>query len=166
MIEVSIDPIAACDADSFHACLDRVARERLFLALLQAPPLEKVREFVRENLAQGIPQFVAKQGETVVGWCDIFPGSPESFSHAGSLGMGLLPAYRGKGIGRRLLTDCVAAAWAKGLLRVELAVRVDNSSAVRLYERFGFKLEGKKQWAMMVDGSLHDVLIMAILKTR
>jgi RimJ/RimL family protein N-acetyltransferase len=164
MTGVAIHPIAKSDADSFHACLDRVAREKRFLALLEAPQVETVRGFVHENVERRIPQFVAKDRDTVVGWCDIIPNSLPSLAHSGSLGMGLLPTYRGKGLGRQLLAACVAAAWAQGSLRVELEVRIDNKPALRLYERFGFELEGRKVCALRVDGDLHDLLVMAILK--
>jgi ribosomal protein S18 acetylase RimI-like enzyme len=53
--------------------------------------------------------------------------------HVGVLGMGLLPAYRGQGIGRRLLHRTLGAARTGGLSRVELTVREDNVGAIALY---------------------------------
>ena len=54
-----IEPIAGAHIAGFHAALDRVARERRYLALLEAPPLERTAEFVRGNIAGGNPQYVA-----------------------------------------------------------------------------------------------------------
>src|SRR5438045_3121767 len=91
-----VRPIRVEDADGFHACLDAVARERRFLAFVQAPPLEAVRRFVERNVAQGVAQFVAAESASgaVVGWCDVLPRDLEGFRHCGMLGMGLLPAWR------------------------------------------------------------------------
>ena len=47
----------------------------------------------------GGPVYYAVEGEKVVGWCDVFPINNPRQSHRGGLGMGILPGYRGKGIG-------------------------------------------------------------------
>ncbi|WP_281279354.1 ribosomal protein S18-alanine N-acetyltransferase [Streptomyces armeniacus] len=53
--------------------------------------------------------------------------------------LGVLPAYRGTGLGARLLDALLSAATADfGCHEVLLEVRVDNHPARRLYERFGF----------------------------
>lgn len=163
MKTVSIAPISLADVDSFHACLDAVAKEKRFLALLEAPPLERVRGFVAENLAKGVPQVVAREDGTVVGWCDIMPGWHHSLRHCGSLGMGMLPAYRGRGIGGELLTECVRLAKAAGITRIELEARSDNEAALRLYKRFGFEYEGTKKRGMLVDGEYRDTVAMGLL---
>jgi len=159
---IRVAPIAEADAGSFHACLDAVARERRFLALLEAPPLASTRGFVADNVAKGVPQVVAKDGPQVVGWCDIRPGWPDTLRHCGSVGMGLLPAYRGQGIGRRLLEACLVAARQAGITRVELEARADNDAALRLYTRMGFAHEGTKRRGMKVDGQYVDTLSMAL----
>jgi len=72
---VQILPIAEEHIDSYRRCLDSVARERLYLALVEAPPLDSIRAFVLSNIARGIPQFVAVVDKEVVGWIDISPSS-------------------------------------------------------------------------------------------
>src|SRR5204863_2187659 len=96
--------------DSFRVCLDAVSRERRYLALTQAPPADAVREFIRSAIARRVPQFVALDGNQVIGWCDVFPNEREGCSHAGRLGMGLLPEYRRQGTGRRLAEKTIALA--------------------------------------------------------
>ncbi len=39
----------------------------------QSSPLESPRKFVRSNITNGGPQFVALRGKEVLGWCDILP---------------------------------------------------------------------------------------------
>lgn len=53
--------------------------------------------------------------------------------------IGVLPAHRGTGLAPRLLAALLAAATGEfGCREVLLDVRVDNTPARRLYERFGF----------------------------
>jgi ribosomal protein S18 acetylase RimI-like enzyme len=162
-MNVAIVPIAEKYADSFRECLDQVARERVYLALLEAPPAEHVRGFVAANVAKCVPQVVALQAGTVVGWCDILPGWHHTLKHCGSLGMGLLPPYRGRGIGEQLFRSCLALAVAAGITRIELEAREDNARALALYRRLGFHTEGVRIHGMRVDGEYVNTVAMALL---
>lgn len=161
--DVQVRESKAADLESFRACLDAVARERRWLTLLEAPPLDEVRWFTETQRQRGMVQFVALQGERVVGWCDVIRKTSEGFRHAGDLGMGLLPELRGRGLGRRLLERTLAAARASGLTRVELEVYVSNAAAIALYERCGFRHEGLRRRARLLDGVAEDVVEMALL---
>src|SRR4030095_12783639 len=134
-----IVPIAEEYIEGFRAALDSVARERRFLAFLEAPPLESVRDFVLENIRSGQLQFIASADDKVVGWCDVSPKPRPVFRHSGILGIGVTKPYRGRGIGTALIGTTLEAARAKGLTRIELTVRTDNDRAKALYERFGFR---------------------------
>ena len=59
--------IAECQAASFHTCLDKVAREKRYLAQTEAPVLAKIEGFVRQSVADDAVQFVAVDGGRVVG---------------------------------------------------------------------------------------------------
>ena len=52
---------------------------------------------------------------------------------------------------------------SKTIKRLELSVRSDNISAVKLYLNQGFKLEGTKQNSMNIAGIYKDEYIMAKL---
>ena len=54
--------------------------------------------------------------------------------------MYLLPEYRGKGAGRRLLDHALASAKDLGFRRVELETNSSLVDAIRMYERYGFRL--------------------------
>jgi GNAT superfamily N-acetyltransferase len=56
------------------------------------------------------------------------------------LTIALLPAYRGQGLGTRLLTELLAAA--QQYPAVSLSVDASNP-AVKLYQRFGFEVVGR-----------------------
>jgi putative acetyltransferase len=161
-MNVTITPITLAHAASFHACLDAVAREKRYLALVEAPPLERIESFVRDSVTADAAQFVAVDGDGVVGWADIFPAWAHAVAHTGTLGMGLLPAWRGQGLGRQLLLACIAKAGAKGITRVTLQARADNTAAIRLYEAVGFRHEARLRHAMRFDGVYFDAMQMSL----
>ncbi len=162
-MDIEITAITCDDIASFRECLDRVARERRFLALLEAPSLEHMNEFVSNGIRDGVPRVIAKAQEQVVGWCDIQPRWHHTLQHCGSLGMGLLPEFRGCRLGQRLLESCIAIAREAGITRVELETRSDNERALRLYRRAGFEHEGIRRHGMRVDGEYLDTIAMALL---
>jgi putative acetyltransferase len=160
---VILSSIAESNAESFHRCLDSIAREKRYLGATAGPPLEKVQAFVRENVANDAIQFVALDGERVVGWADILSPWPDAIAHRGTLGMGVLAEYRRQGIGESLLRTCIEKAKSKGLTRVELETRADNLASIRLYEKIGFVQETVKRKAMRFDGEYFDAIQMSLL---
>ena len=77
--------------------------------------------------------------------------------------MGVVPDYRGRGIGARLIDQALTRAFATGFVRVELSVRADNQRAVQLYEKVGFVREGLLRDAVFVDGEFHNTIAMALI---
>ena len=131
MASVEIVPITQDHIESFHRALDFVARERRYLAFLEAPPLESMRAFVLNNIKQGYPQLVAVSAGQVVGWCDVVPKPRPIYAHVGVLGMGLLPEFRRQGMGERLIRQTLAAARAFGLQSGRTKVRENNAGRDR-----------------------------------
>ncbi|MGN6304909.1 MAG: GNAT family N-acetyltransferase [Mesorhizobium sp.] len=163
---VAIVPMTLEHADSFHRAVDIVAGERKYLARLEAPPLQQTYEFLKDGIARNEPQLVAVIEGEVVGWCDIIRNDRPVHSHCGTLGMGIIPAYRGHGLGRRLIDAALAQAREKGFVRIMLEVRADNARAISLYRRVGFVAEGVERDAFLVDGEYHDLIMMALVERQ
>jgi RimJ/RimL family protein N-acetyltransferase len=160
---IVIEPIREDHVEGFRDALDIVARERKYLIFLEAPPIEAMLAFVRDNIVAGHPHMVAVADGEVVGWCDIRRGARDAESHCGSLGMGIVPGYRDRGLGRRLITATLDAAKASGLHRVELNARAENLRAIALYERVGFEHEGVARDAVKIDGRYFDSVKMGLI---
>ena len=159
-MNIAIIPIAAEHVDGFHRALDVVARERKYLAFLQAPPLEATRQFILDNIAKGHSQFVAVADGDVVGWCDVLPKGQPVHTHVGVVGMGLIPSFRRQGHGTALIDAALRRAKTLGLTRIQLSVHADNAPAIRLYERVGFQTEGTLRDAVLIDGQFKDLIVM------
>jgi ribosomal protein S18 acetylase RimI-like enzyme len=156
---VVVRPVEYRDIPGFHAAVGTVAAERRWLARTSPFSMEQTAVFVASNIAHGHPQFVADDDGRVVGWCDVFPSPREVSQHVGVLGMGLLPGYRGRGLGRRLIDAALAAA-ADRFEQVDLDVYASNAAAQALYRRSGFVEQGRKRGGRKVDGLYDDVIIM------
>ena len=78
--------------------------------------------------------------------------------------MGIVPAYRGRGLGARLINATLEAAFGAGFVRIELDVQADNERAIALYERVGFVREGTIRDAVFVDGEYRDANTMPLIR--
>lgn len=138
--EIQVVPVTESHINGLHKALATVIAEGRYLALTEAPSLFATAAF-RDMLSRnGCPQLAALDGKRVVGWADLRPhdASPD----IGVLGMGVLPDYRGKGLGRRLLEELIARS---RFARIELGVFADNTAALALYEKAGFVRENVAQ---------------------
>ena len=161
---ITLRPSTPDDAEAVAACVDAVARERKYLGNVHGFTADETRSFLTSMAETRGVQIIALAEDAVVGWCDVTAVPFEGMRHVGRLGMGLLPAYRGQGWGRRLLREVLHHVFAHGLSRVEAEVFASNTAAIRLYEQEGFANEGRKRRARILDGIEDDILVMGLLR--
>ncbi|MBN1993017.1 MAG: GNAT family N-acetyltransferase [Anaerolineae bacterium] len=82
--------------------------------------------------------------------------------HAGQIGMAVRDDWQGRGVGTALMQAAVDLAdkWLN-LTRLELEVFTDNAPAIRLYEKFGFNIEGMLVDFAFREGQYVDTYCMA-----
>lgn len=161
---IFVAPLREADIASLHSAMDAVSKEGRFMAHLSAPPIVELSARIREAVASEQPFYVARDGHTVVGWCEIVAGDAETCrGHVGTLSMGILDSHRGKGLGTQLIELAVTDAAAKGMTRIQLLVRASNTGAVAMYEKAGFVIEGTQKFATRYDGVYDDLCLMALL---
>lgn len=161
MNDIIFVPASMKYVESYCKAVDLVARERKYLATLEGFPLESTKSFVGFITANNLAQFYALLDGEVIGWCDILPKGYEGMRHVGVLGMGLLPEYRGKGLGGQLLEKTIEHACSiNGIEKVELEVFGSNSGAIGLYKKYGFEIEGKRLKARKLDDIYDDMILM------
>ena len=59
--------------------------------------------------------------------------------------LGIHPRYQKQGLGMLLLYSLLQDGYGRGLARATLEVRVSNAPAIQLYQKFGFKIAGKRR---------------------
>ncbi len=75
----------------------------------------------------------------VIGQIDIVKNTP--FGHV--ITVNTVPAYRRRGIARKLLREIESLFRKKGIKECRLEVREDNTAAAKLYQKLGYKKMGK-----------------------
>ena len=146
---------------SFHETLSVVAKELIYVEMIEAPPLEKLSSFQSSLISQNGPVYYAINDDKVIGWCDVSPEKNPRLSHRGSLGMGILAEFRGQGIGGELLSSVLKHSKQFGLEKVELHVYTTNTAGIALYKKFSFEQEGLIKKYRKLDDQYFDCLVMA-----
>ena len=122
----------------------------------------------REALAKGplrndrngmlIVESVVGEPIGTVGWRRVTVYGPSPTSDAWQIGIELIPAARGQGLGveaQRLVADYVFAA--TDLNRVEASTDVDNLAEQRALKKAGYHFEGVMRGAQFRAGAYHDL---------
>ena len=90
---------------------------------------------------------------------------PRQFNHVlTDLTIAVDPVMQGRGVGSLLFGALLeaAAGLVPPVTRIELVARTGNSAAIRLYERLGFRAEGRFHGRVRLpDGTIEDDIPMA-----
>ncbi len=79
--------------------------------------------------------LVAEENGKIAGYIGMY----KSLDEGEITNVAVAPPMRCHGIGEQLLQETIKRAERQGIARIVLEVRVSNDSAIRLYERNGFK---------------------------
>ena len=162
--DLIIRPTHPDDAQAFYKIITHPSVAR---TLLQLPSIELVEteQFLQKPIP-GLHRLVAEKNGYVLGVAGLsIPQNPRRV-HSGDLDIIVHPDHWGTGIGTALMTAILDLAdnWFN-LLRVELEVLANNPTAIHLYEKLVFELEGTKQMAVFGDGRWADAHFMARLNS-
>ncbi|MGY8959361.1 MAG: N-acetyltransferase family protein [Alphaproteobacteria bacterium] len=165
MSEYLFRPAESSDAQALYDFGETLLAESSFL--LRSPG-ERARSademrMVIERFAE-YPQLLllnAWRGADVVGEAVVMGGEFIRNRYSGVIGLGVLQAHGGKGLGRELLTRVEDFGRKIPLHRLELTVMAPNDRAKRLYESLGYVAEGVKRDSLYIDGEYVDEIMMA-----
>ncbi len=163
MNQPHITPLNKHHTKSYHRALDSIAREGKYLSFLEAPTLESTQVFIDECISHEDIFYIALVNNEVIAWCNIKLSDREIYKHVGLLGIGVIADFRGQKLGSQLMRMVIEEAKEKGLKRIELTVRENNKTAIRLYEKLGFKIEGVHLNAIYQNACFENQLTMALL---
>ena len=97
-------------------------------------------DFILEEYKSGMKFFVAVENGRVLGYIGISCVIDEGY--IGNIAV--YPNARKKGVGTALIERVFSLARDEGLSFVSLEVRVSNTAAISLYEKMGFRQEGRR----------------------
>jgi RimJ/RimL family protein N-acetyltransferase len=107
--------------------------------------------------------FVVESDQKLIGYVASIRGNTKRNKHVAYVVIGLLQQYRGKGIGRKLFNKLDEWAVNNTISRLELTVVTKNDTAVNLYKKCGFEIEGIKRKAFKWNNTYIDEYYMAKL---
>jgi RimJ/RimL family protein N-acetyltransferase len=105
--------------------------------------------------------LVAETKEKLVGLVSFAGGARQRTAHTGEMSLSVLRDYWGMGVGTALMEALFTWARGTGIIRkINLRVRTDNTRAVSLYKKLGFRETGTVTREMMIDGVFYDNFCM------
>ena len=110
-----------------------------------------------------LPQhrFVALDGDRLIGWVAVSPVSDRCvYGGVVENSVYVDRAAQGRGVGRLLLERLIASTEQAGIWTIQTGIFPENESSVRLHERVGFRVAGRRQRLGKLDGVWRDVLLL------
>ena len=178
MGEVVLREANAADYGPWRAVYAEVAAEGKWIGGEVAPPDDEMREgFTRDvddptrlmlivEVDSGADAGNADAGNADAPNAGVIGGLSCHFlrSGVGHIGMLVLPAWRGQGLGGRLLVACIDWCRTNGAHKVALEAWPHNQRAIALYTRYGFEIEGRlRRHYRRRNGELWDGVLMGLV---
>jgi RimJ/RimL family protein N-acetyltransferase len=164
---VRIRPARPYDAAALLELKRQLDRETAFMMYEPGERDSAVQDLAAELAGLGrcanSVVLLAERADQVIGYVQLTGGTLRRSRATAYLAIGVLNHAAGRGTGTELLRQAQAWAAARGLHRLELTVMAHNTRAIRLYERTGFTVEGRRSECLLVDGQFIDELTMALL---
>ena len=160
--EVNIRRATPLDAAGIVAVLEAIAAERVHSAIDKAWTVEQETRYL-ESLSPRETFHVATAPDAgIVGFqsLDLWSAILPAMRHVGQVGTFLLPAWRGRGIGRRLWAATLPFAQAAGYRKLVIQVRASNAAAQGFYRGLGFVECGRLSRQVVIDGVEDDEILM------
>lgn len=164
----TIRPSRLDDAESIWTLYRAVAAAPNGLARrVDEISLDYVHGFLIKALNGGVSLVAVDEAGAIRAEIHASRIGPAQFAHVLSdITVAVHPQAQGKGLARALFEAMFDAAKSltPAVTRFELMVREGNTHAIRLYERMGFKIEGRfEKRVRLDDGTLEDDVVMGIV---
>ena len=154
---------SASDAAGIAAVLEVVVAERIHSAIERAWTVEQQAHYLAGLSAREAFHLAVDPEQGIAGLQSLDLWSPlSSMAHVGQVGTFLLPAWRGRGVGRLLWSATEAFAREAGYRKLAIQVRASNTGAQGFYRRLGFVECGRLTRQVIIDGVEEDEVLMEL----
>ena len=105
--------------------------------------------------------FVAEHEQKLIGMSGIARGGSPKTRHSATIwGVYVHPEWRGLHVAEELIQCCLRWGIDRKIVAARLGVTTTNTSAIRCYERCGFKITGTEPCAVYYEGQYYDFYAM------
>ena len=106
-------------------------------------------------------RHVALLDDRVVGWATLSPVSRRPcYAGVAENSVYVTSDARNQGVGLALMEALVTKADASGIWTIQTSVFPENAASVRLHERVGFRVVGRRERIAQLDGVWRDTLFL------
>jgi|SRR5579862_5126529 len=134
--------------------------------LSKKPTLETEAKWLADNLVkiemQKQVSVVAEIDGKFVGSAQVDRPENEALQHYGRLGIAISKEYRDIGTGYEMLKTILEECRKLGISLIDLGVFANNSRAIHLYEKVGFREVGRTPRKIARDDRFFDEILMVI----
>jgi ribosomal protein S18 acetylase RimI-like enzyme len=161
---LTVRPAGPEDAPGIVAVMAVVVGERVYSAIDRVWTVEQERTYLESLSAREVIHVALDRTDRTVGLqiLERWSGVLESMAHVGQVGTFVLPAWRGRGIGRELWKATEAFARKSRYDKLVVQVRSSNVQAQAFYRRLGFADCARLSRQVMIDGSYDDEVLMEL----
>jgi RimJ/RimL family protein N-acetyltransferase len=150
------------DADALMRNINEIgAEEEFILTERLTHSARREREWIRsfDNLTSVL--YVAEVAGRVVGQVDVRISTFSKARHVANLGIAIVRAFRGLGIGRALMERALDWMKQRRVEKATLEVFASNERAIALYQKLGFEVEAARKRHFKIRGEYVDDVLMA-----
>jgi ribosomal protein S18 acetylase RimI-like enzyme len=105
--------------------------------------------------------LVAEVNGSIVGFSRCEGNKLNRSAHKVVFGICVLKEYWGYSIGKNLLKESIAWADSNEIKKINLNVLETNETAIKLYQKYGFEVEGiLKKDKLLSDGNYYNTILM------
>jgi L-amino acid N-acyltransferase YncA len=106
-------------------------------------------------------RLVAREGAEMGGWAALSPVSQRAcYTGVAEVSIYVAAAYRGKGVGRRLLDALIAESERNGIWTLQAGIFPENRASLALHERAGFRVVGRRERIGQRGGQWRDTVLL------
>ncbi len=100
-------------------------------------------------------------GGRVVGWAALSPvSSRAAYAGVAEVSIYVAEAARGAGVGTRLMAALIEASEHAGVWTLQATVFPDNAATLRLHEKCGFRVVGRRERIGRLHGRWRDTVLL------
>lgn len=106
-------------------------------------------------------RFVFVEDEKVLGWIALAPVSARKvYAGVAEVSVYMDTNALGKGLGSQLMEKVVLSSEAQGIWTLYSSIFPENKATLRLHEKFGFKVIGRREKIAKLDGDWRDTILL------
>lgn len=149
-----------------HKFMKSVAEDQLIGATIWLKDTPKSKELEDMANSGGPSGELKSEWGTAIGEIHLSKLPANAVHHRSTeMGIDILPGSQGKGYGREAIQWALDYAFRRaGLHRVRIRAFEWNTGALRLYEKIGFKIEGREREALWHEGRFWDGVEFGMLE--